>query len=219
MGTYTINYNLFMPTVGEQGWGELVNGNFTTIDTTMKGLSNSIGNLEADMDAVEERVTVLEAGEFENITVTENVTGNVKGLLFVPGVVQLEGDVVYAKAESFTANCSNTVTHTVANYSIVYTTPQKHTYGVFTRFVDLTGETNPTLDTRVATFQNTGGNIRPSVTIKDTTDNTTKTYTLANYGGTATHELIVGRTYTFSGNYVSVTIPAAPTYYVKYLEP
>ena len=46
MGTYTVNYNLFMPTVGEQGWGELVNGNFTTIDTTIKRLSDTIGTLE-----------------------------------------------------------------------------------------------------------------------------------------------------------------------------
>ena len=46
MGTYTTNYNLFMPTVGETGWGELVNGNFTTIDTTMKGLNNRIETLE-----------------------------------------------------------------------------------------------------------------------------------------------------------------------------
>ena len=60
MGTYTTNYNLFMPTVGEQGWGELVNGNFTTIDTTMKGLNTRIGTLEAETDAVEERVTTLE---------------------------------------------------------------------------------------------------------------------------------------------------------------
>ena len=60
MGTYTTNYNLFMPTVGEQGWGELVNGNFTTIDTTMKSLSNSIATLETEADAVEKRVTVVE---------------------------------------------------------------------------------------------------------------------------------------------------------------
>ena len=42
MGTYTSNYNLYMPTVGETGWGTLVNGNFTTIDTTMKGLDTRI---------------------------------------------------------------------------------------------------------------------------------------------------------------------------------
>lgn len=47
MGTYTANYNLFLPTVGEQGWGTLVNGNFTTIDATMKGLDARISPLEA----------------------------------------------------------------------------------------------------------------------------------------------------------------------------
>ena len=46
MGTYTTNYNLFMPSVGESGWGDLVNGNFTTIDTMMKSLDNRIGILE-----------------------------------------------------------------------------------------------------------------------------------------------------------------------------
>ena len=67
MGTYTTNYNLFMPTVGEQGWGDLVNGNFSTIDTAMKGLDTRVGTLETEMDMVEERVTTLEAGEFETV--------------------------------------------------------------------------------------------------------------------------------------------------------
>ena len=41
MGTYTTNKNLFMPTVGEQGWGDLVNGNFETIDNFLKPISLS----------------------------------------------------------------------------------------------------------------------------------------------------------------------------------
>lgn len=41
MGTYTTNKNLFMPSVGETGWGELVNGNFTTIDTFLKPITVS----------------------------------------------------------------------------------------------------------------------------------------------------------------------------------
>lgn len=59
MGTYTANYNLFLPTIGEQGWGELVNGNFTTIDNTMKGLSNRIGTIETETDAIESTVNGL----------------------------------------------------------------------------------------------------------------------------------------------------------------
>ena len=75
MGTYTTNYNLFMPSIGEQGWGDLVNGNFSTIDTAMKGLDTRVGTLETEMDVVEERVTVLEAGEFETINCTGIVVG------------------------------------------------------------------------------------------------------------------------------------------------
>ena len=41
MGTYTTNKNLFMPTVGETGWGTLVNGNFETIDNFLKPISLS----------------------------------------------------------------------------------------------------------------------------------------------------------------------------------
>lgn len=88
MGTYTTNYNLFMPSIGEQGWGELVNGNFTTIDTTMKGMNNRIGTLETEADAFDNRITALENGEFDTdtingvtiktgvITVTPKTNGN-----------------------------------------------------------------------------------------------------------------------------------------------
>lgn len=69
MGTYTTHYQLFMPSISEQGWGELVNNNFSTIDTTMAGLNTRVGTLETDMDAVETRVTTLEAGEFESANI------------------------------------------------------------------------------------------------------------------------------------------------------
>lgn len=82
MGTYTTNYNLFLPTIGEQGWGDLVNGNFTTIDTTMSGLNARVGTLENGMDAVEDRVTNLEktipeegVGTFNTVEADEIVSG------------------------------------------------------------------------------------------------------------------------------------------------
>ena len=68
MGTYTTNYNLFMPTVGEQGWGDLVNNNFSTIDTTMADLNTRVGTLETDTTALDGRVTTNE----EKITTLEN---------------------------------------------------------------------------------------------------------------------------------------------------
>lgn len=41
MGTYTTNKELFMPSVGEQGWGTLVNNNFSIIDTLLKPIAVS----------------------------------------------------------------------------------------------------------------------------------------------------------------------------------
>lgn len=38
MGTYTTNLNLYKPTVGEQGWGTLVNENFDKIDAYIPGV-------------------------------------------------------------------------------------------------------------------------------------------------------------------------------------
>ena len=41
MGTYTTNKELYKPSVGETGWGTLVNGNFETIDNFLKPISLS----------------------------------------------------------------------------------------------------------------------------------------------------------------------------------
>ena len=70
MGTYTTNYNLFMPTVGETGWGTLVNGNFSTIDTTMKSLSNRITTCES----YGARVTAIENEVNGNLSCTSVTT-------------------------------------------------------------------------------------------------------------------------------------------------
>ena len=98
MGTYTTNYNLFMPSVGEQGWGDLVNGNFTTIDVTMKGLGNNIGTLETEIDAIEERVTTLEAGNFDATVSAEKFNG------------------------ALCVNVSSTLTNEIGTYTVVTNT-------------------------------------------------------------------------------------------------
>ena len=41
MGTYTANKNLYMPSVGEQGWGDLMNTNLSTIDNFLKPITVS----------------------------------------------------------------------------------------------------------------------------------------------------------------------------------
>ena len=73
MGTYTTNYNLFMPTVGETGWGTLVNTNFTTIDTTMNGLDLRVGTLETTIEVV---TNAIEIDENKNVTFYGNVSLN-----------------------------------------------------------------------------------------------------------------------------------------------
>ena len=41
MGTYTTNKDLYKPSIGENGWGTLVNGNFETIDNFLKPITVS----------------------------------------------------------------------------------------------------------------------------------------------------------------------------------
>ena len=49
MGTYTPNYNLYMPSVGEQGWGDLVSNNFEILDTV---ILNNLNNLQDQIDVI-----------------------------------------------------------------------------------------------------------------------------------------------------------------------
>lgn len=73
MGTYTTNYNLFMPTIGEQGWGDLVNGNFSTIDTTMKGLNTRLTAVENEVNGNLSCTSVATSG---TMTSTGKITTN-----------------------------------------------------------------------------------------------------------------------------------------------
>ena len=73
MGTYTTNYNLFMPSVGEQGWGELVNENFTTIDTTMDGLNTRLTSVET----YGSRITAIENEVNGNLSCTSITTNSI----------------------------------------------------------------------------------------------------------------------------------------------
>lgn len=105
MGIYTTNLELYKPSIGEQGWGDLINGNFETIDATMAGLNTRMGTaetnitsltsrmgtaetsitsnesrietLETETDAIDSRIKVFE----DNISFDSNgnIVGNVKG--------------------------------------------------------------------------------------------------------------------------------------------
>ena len=56
MGTYTPNYNLYMPSIGEQGWGDLVSNNFEILDTNLNNLQTQIttnlNNLQDQIDII-----------------------------------------------------------------------------------------------------------------------------------------------------------------------
>jgi len=133
MGTYTANYQLYMPSIGEQGWGDLMNGNLTTIDTTMAGLNTRVGTLETETDAVEERVTKLEAGEFERVNVSNGIFDTVQvNSIKVPQITTPSNTIIYSKVYNvISANgtwqmvggayATSGVTHTPINN--VYLTP------------------------------------------------------------------------------------------------
>ena len=49
MGTYTPNYNLYMPEVGEQGWGNLVSNNFEILDTISNTFNTQIDTINENL--------------------------------------------------------------------------------------------------------------------------------------------------------------------------
>ena len=137
MGTYTTNYQLFMPTVGEQGWGELVNGNFEIIDTTMKGLNtrmgtaetniislttrmgtaettitsnkSRIGTLETESDALDSRIKVFEDNiSFDsNGNIVGNIIGNAEGS--TEGFLFVKGVIQETEGDATFATCNEQI--------------------------------------------------------------------------------------------------------------
>ena len=81
MGTYTTNYQLYTPTIGETGWGTLVNGNFTTIDTTMKSLSNRIAAVENEVNGALSCTSVTTSGKITGNGGIAGTTGTFSGVV------------------------------------------------------------------------------------------------------------------------------------------
>ena len=76
MGTYTANYQLYMPSIGEQGWGDLMNGNLTTIDTTMKSLNTRMGTAENNITSLDSRLDTVETYGSRITAIENEVNGN-----------------------------------------------------------------------------------------------------------------------------------------------
>ena len=105
MGTYTTNYQLYTPTVGETGWGTLVNGNFTTIDTTMKSLSDRITAVENEVNG---------ALSCTSVTTSGKITGN-GGIAGTTGT--FSGAVTGSSFNGVVLKSSGTITVTPLNTS------------------------------------------------------------------------------------------------------
>ena len=147
MGTYTTNYQLYKPTVGERGWGTLINGNYDTIDTTMKGLSNRITAVESEVNGALSCTSVATSGTITStglitanggvnggaitgttITATTKFSGILYGKVYVnakTSTTKYNNDVQYATkaAQTLTLTCNRygdevtSSTMTVAKYS------------------------------------------------------------------------------------------------------
>ena len=76
MGTYTTNKNLFMPTVGETGWGTLVNGNFETIDNFLKPISLSGSTYTFTGNQTGGTITATKITNSGTLTNTGKITAN-----------------------------------------------------------------------------------------------------------------------------------------------
>ena len=177
MGTYTTNYNLYMPSIGEQGWGDLMNGNLTTIDTTMKSFNTRVGTLETEVSALE---GVSNGGNIisKSITNSGNITstgiiyanGGILGRLYLNGELttthnENTGEITYAtcttQTASFSHQAENSWTtykspiYTVSGYNILIADtnfPLKMSPGIYIRQrSDITG-TVPTNVTRTLTW-------------------------------------------------------------------
>ena len=152
MGTYTTNYNLFMPTIGEQGWGTLVNGNFTTIDTTMKGLDTRLTAVENEVNGALSCTSVTTSGKVtanggigttslttsSTITSTGQIVANggmklAKGILYIPH--NTTGGVLFCNANADLTMSAN------QNESFTFRVPNGNIRPVATSFtINLTGK-------------------------------------------------------------------------------
>ena len=185
MGTYTTNYNLFMPSIGEQGWGTLVNGNFATIDAMMAGLNTRVGTLETETGAMKGKLDYI---EINNGAVEGNFTGNFTGVLTGKINVQeysTSGDIKLFDLSFNNPSIANTTVSNALTCNIATVTPR--TSNVFT-YVGDTPVLNSTCTIsgsikQTGTYVNgsTGSTLNPklnngsgvNVTVVDTTTGST----------------------------------------------
>ena len=69
MGSYTANYQLYMASAAEQGWGDLVAENFETIDSILKTVSDTATSAQTTAeDAGSKAETAAKTAEWSQIS-------------------------------------------------------------------------------------------------------------------------------------------------------
>ena len=129
MGTYTTNYQLYMPTVGEQGWGEIVNGNITKIDTAMKGLDTRITAVENEVNGALSCTSVTTSGKVTanggvgttSLTTSGTITST--GKITANGGLAVTGGITSNLTGNVTGNLTGIITRTA---TLANSTPYTH---------------------------------------------------------------------------------------------
>lgn len=115
MGTYTTNYQLYMPSVGERGWGTLINDNYSAIDTAMKGLSNRLTAVENEVNGALSCTSVATSGTVTSsgiINANGGVTGGAITGTTITASTKFVGTLygkVYVNAKTSTTKYNNDV--------------------------------------------------------------------------------------------------------------
>lgn len=125
MGTYTTNKELFMPTVGEQGWGTLVNGNFETIDTFLKPISlsgsnytftgNHVGNQSGGSISA---TSITNSG-----TLTNTGTLTCTGKIYADGGIEVTGTIIGTNSYTVSYGNDNVNPYSGASNMMFYVLP------------------------------------------------------------------------------------------------
>ena len=210
MGTYTANYQLYMPTVGEQGWGDLMNGNLTTIDTTMKGLNTRIGALEP--------LSIIQVDENQNVTFPAKVTAASGGFNYIginAEITTTVTDYLYAScpAQSIGLSTDQWRNFVVGGYSYPSNgeLPIKLVEGIY--LVSKSSLQLPT--TRTLIFTNLKTNGGSTFYIKASDESEGKSYTVA-ANSSVNVEVRIGVKYDCKNSTNgSISMPELPTYYLS----
>ena len=123
MGTYTANKNLYMPTVGEQGWGDLMNTNLSTIDNFLKPITVSGRTYTFNGNQAGGSISATSITNSGTLTNTGKITANggigttsltTSGTITSTGQITANGGIVGTLTGNVIGNVTGSVVGTMA---------------------------------------------------------------------------------------------------------